>query len=98
MKEKYSDNTSQKEVTLYYALMAGALLLGGIGSLLDRSENNLAQAKLDLIANPTTAPERCDPYGCTLVERKVCDGNNTIFDFSDDVCEDILVWTTNYSR
>ncbi len=97
MKENNS-NMSQRETNMYLLLTSAALVVGCIGSILNRSENNLTKAKLDLISNPATAPESCNPYGCTLVERKVCDGNNTIFDFNDDICEDILVWTTNYSR
>lgn len=92
------ETMSQREITLYYALAIGALVMGSIGSLLDRSQNNLTEAKLKLLKNPTTAPESCDPYGCTLITRNVCDGNNTVFNFGDDVCEDIPTWVSNYTR
>lgn len=73
----------------------GLLIITGLSS---QSENNLTEFKEKKLNQ--TVPNQSDVCSsafdtdCYLkLEREMCDGQNTILNFKDDVCEDIPYWS-----
>ncbi len=82
------------EIAIYLAALG--LMFYGAEQIKD-SENRLTDAKRNKLAVPalTSQCSLTDPLdmGCNRqVTRELCDGNNTIFDKTDDVCETITYW------
>ena len=68
--------------------------------LLSQSRNNLAEKKLEIanqtVPKPTEICSGLFDTSCFYqVESSLCDGQNTVLNFKDDVCEDIAYWTYN---
>ncbi len=82
------------------------VMIYGVDSFYD-SQNNLSIAKNTKDSPPANA-EKCDlsnPLNMACwyqTESELCDGQNTIFDRTDDVCETIKYWNykpaINYFR
>ena len=81
------------------AVNIGLVFLTG---LISQSRNNLADKKLFIEQNKITPTDNevcTDNYfdtGCyRRIETELCDGQNTLLNFKDDVCEDIGYWIYN---
>ena len=83
-----------REVMISTAFL-GLMVLAGLKIL---STNQLSSAK-EFMADPVRLAETCgsDLSGCESKTVTICDGNNTMFDFSDDVCESINYLSRPYT-
>ncbi|MFH2019626.1 MAG: hypothetical protein ABII80_03380 [bacterium] len=81
--------------TVISSTLIGLVVLAGLKM---QSLNTLSSVK-DFMSDKDRVTEKCgeDLSRCTLKSDLYCDGNNTMFDFSDDVCETTPVWEIPYT-
>lgn len=94
MKENIKFYESEKVLNATLtSILAIAIAVGSYASLYESSKNRLTKAK-----NATTpsSSEQCESkpdMDCyEQVIDKLCDGQNTMFEFDDDTCETITYW------
>lgn len=95
MKENIKFYEKEKVIsTTMTGIIALAIAAGSYFGLYEASKNRLTEAKN---ATAPLSSEQCDPskidMGCyEQVTSQLCDGQDTMFQFKDDVCETITYW------
>lgn len=98
MKEIQNRMQTIKEKSLPTVINSTIIGLVVLAGLKMQSLNNLSSVK-EFMSDKDRVTERCgeDLSRCIQVEKQYCDGNNTMFDLSDDVCETVPNWEIPYT-
>ena len=97
MKETMNTITNNRENVAQVGISVAIIGLVVLGGLKILSGDQLTRAK-EFMADKSRITEQCgeDMSRCFLRTETICDGQDTMFDFSDDVCETIPYLNPQY--
>lgn len=98
MKNNENVTNNIENIQFISAVLLTDIAIGMLGGLALRSINQLTTAK-EKMKDPVRTQEQCESsvYGCTYQTNvTLCDGQNTMFNLDDDVCEIVpFYWEPN---
>lgn len=95
-KEKNVQRNLSPEGTILATAIIAGLSVAAVVTLIYKSENRLTEAR-EYMSNLNVIAQSCNEgellTNCVYIpERTFCDGNNTMFNFADDICASIPYW------